>query len=65
MKVASLIIGSLLLSIPILYAVGALLDVTGVLPGWGFWHGPFIIAWPICVLVALALLLTVPWFRRQ
>jgi hypothetical protein len=65
MKVAVHIIGSLLLSIPILFAVGALLDVSGLAPGWGFWHGTFLIAWPICIGVAFAVLFTVPWFRRD
>jgi hypothetical protein len=65
MKVAVHIIGSLLLSVPILFAVGALLDVTGVVPGWGFWHGPVLIAWPICLILAFAGLLAVPWFRRD
>jgi hypothetical protein len=64
MKVALHVIGSILLSIPILFAVCGLLDVSGLVPGWGFWHGPFIIAWPICLLVAFAILLTAPWFRR-
>jgi hypothetical protein len=48
-----------------LYAVGGILDVTGLMPGWGFWHGPVIIAWPMCVLIAFAVLLAVPWFRRD
>jgi hypothetical protein len=65
MKVAIHIVGSILLSIPMLYAVGGILDVTGLMPGWGFWHGPVIIAWPICVLIAFAVLLAVPWFRRD
>jgi hypothetical protein len=36
MKVAVHIISSLLLSIPMLFAVGALLDVSGLVPGLGF-----------------------------
>jgi hypothetical protein len=65
MKVTVHIIGSILLSFPILYALGWILDITGLMPGWGFWHGPVIIAWPICLLVAFAVLLAVPWFRRD
>jgi hypothetical protein len=64
-KAALHIVGAILLSVPILFAVGGLLDVTGLVPGWGFWHGPFLIAWPICVLLAFAVLLAVPWFRRD
>lgn len=52
MKLAVHIIGSILLSIPILYVIAGILDVTRLMPGWGFWHGPVIIAWPICVLIA-------------
>lgn len=65
MKAAVLIVGSLLLSIPILYALAAFLDVTGLVPGWGFWHGTFLFAWPVCWLVAIASLFAVPWFRRD
>jgi hypothetical protein len=64
MKVAVHIIGSILLSIPLLFAVSAFLNVTGIIPGWGFWHGPAFLAWPICLLLAFVLLLWVPWFRR-
>jgi|HubBroStandDraft_6_1064221.scaffolds.fasta_scaffold22705_3 hypothetical protein len=65
MKVVVHIIGSLLLSVPILFALGAVLDVTELVPGWGFWHGAFLIAWPVCLGAAFALLLAVPWFRRE
>lgn len=64
-KVVVHIIGSILLSIPILYALAGILDVTGLIPGWGFWHGPVIIAGPVCVLIAFAVLLAVRWFRRD
>jgi hypothetical protein len=63
-KVVLHIIGSIFLSFPILFGLAGILDITGLMPGWGFWHGPVIIAWPICVLVAFAVLLAVPWFRR-
>jgi len=63
MRVVLHIIVSFPLSIVLLFIAAGIADMTGIMHGWGFWHGPFFVVWPVCLGLAFGALFLVPWFR--
>ena len=64
MRIVLQIVASLVLGVVFLCITEVILDWSGLMTGWGFWHGGFIIALPLCVVAAFVVLFAVPWFRR-
>ena len=64
MRVVALLLFSLPLGVALLFLVGYVLDVTGLMHGWGFWHGGFMLAAPVCLVAAFLLLSRLPAFRK-
>jgi F0F1-type ATP synthase assembly protein I len=64
MRIALQIVASLVLSPLFLFVAAAILDRSGLMSGWAFWHGGFGIVLPFCPFAAFIALFAVPWFRR-
>jgi hypothetical protein len=64
MRIALHIVASLVLGFVFLFVVAAILDWSGLMPGWGFWLGGCVVAFPICLVAAFTVLFAVRWFRR-
>jgi hypothetical protein len=64
MRIALQIVAALVLSPLFLFVAAGISDWSGLMPGWGFWHGGFIIVLPFCPFAAFVTLFAVPWFRR-
>ena len=64
LKLIVSVVGTVALSIPMVFIVGLALDRLGMMHYWGFWHGGILFAWPLCLFLS-AWIIYLCWYRQN